>query len=265
MKTNRLLFLFALAIFMVATTNAQKTINSIIKNSEFRVGLTGDQPPYNMKNRNGELMGYEVDIAKAIANGMGVQLKMEVMPFSQLLPALKAGKIDAIMSGMAVTALRSADVLFAGPYIVSGKSILAKSSTIGKLKGVEAANNADYKITCLKGSTSEAFVKGSMPKAQILAVSNYEEGINKVLNDEVDAMVADYPICMITVMRNQGKDLVTLEGPLNIEPIGMAIPAGDIHFHNLIENYLEALRMSGALKALNDKWLEDGSWLVNLE
>ena len=77
--------------------------------------------------------------------------------------------------------------------------------------------------------------------------------------------VADFPICAITVMRNQGKDLVTLEAPLNIEPIGMAIPAGDIHFYNLIENYLEALRLAGAIKALDDKWINDGSWLVNLQ
>ena len=265
MKTKYLLILFALAFMMAITTHAQETINSIIKKGEFRVGLTGDQPPYNMKNRTGEIMGYEVDLARALANGMGVKLKIEQMPFPQLLPALKAGEIDAIMSGMTVTAVRSKDVLFAGPYTVSGKSILAKSSNIEKLKVAEAVNNPDYKITCLKGSTSEAFAKGSMPKAQIIAVSNYEEGINMVLNDEVDAMIADYAICVITIMRNQGKDLVTLDAPLNIEPIGMAIPAGDIHFYNLVENYLEALKLTGALKVLNDKWLEDGSWLINLE
>ena len=262
---KRLLLLSICVLAIVFTGHTQQTINSIIKSGEFRVGLTGNQPPYNMKNRTGELMGYEIDIASAIANGMGVKLSIKEMPFSDLLPALKAGEIDAVMSGMTVTALRSADVLFAGPYAVSGKSILAKSSNIDKLKGAEAANNADYRISCLKGSTSEAFARSSMPKAQIMAVADYEEGINMVLNDEADAMVADYPICVITVMRNEGKDLVTLDAPLNIEPIGMALPAGDVHFHNLVENYIRALELSGAIKILNDKWLQDGSWLVNLK
>lgn len=253
------------AVSIIFTAHSQQTIKSIVKNGEFRVGLTGNQPPYNMKNRSGELMGFEVDIAQAIANGMGVKLKMVEMPFPELLPALKSGKIDAIMSGMAVTAMRNAEVLFAGPYTVSGKSILAKSSMIDKLKGSEAANNENYSISCLKGSTSEAFAKANMPKAKIKTVSNYDEGIAMVLNDEVDAMVADFPICVITVMRNQDKDLVTLDGPMNIEPIGMAIPAGDIHFHNLVENYLEALDLAGALQAFNEKWIKDGSWLVNLK
>jgi len=78
-------------------------------------------------------------------------------------------------------------------------------------------------------------------------------------------MVADYSICVITIMRNQGKDLVTLEGPLNIEPIGMALPADDLHFHNLVENYLKAYDLTGALKIIENKWLKDGSWLFNME
>jgi len=265
MKLKYTLIAVIFGLLFILPAQSQETIKSIIKKGEFRVGLTGNQPPYNMKNRTGELMGYEVDIARTLANGMGVKLKLIEMPFPELLPALKAGKIDAIMSGMTVTAMRSAEVLFAGPYTVSGKSILAKSSKIDKLKSSDAVNNEDYRISCLKGSTSEAFAKANMPKAQIKAVNNYDEGIAMVVNDEVDAMVADFPICIITVMRNQEKDLVTLESPMNIEPIGMALPAGDIHFHNLIESYLGALELSGALEALSKKWIEDGSWLINLK
>ena len=265
MKKRSLLLLLVFSTCLIFTTYSQKTITSIVERGEFRIGLTGNQPPYNMKDRNGKLMGYEVDLAGALANGMGVKLKVVEMPFADLLPALESGKIDAIMSGMTVTADRNAKVLFAGPYTVSGKSILSKSAVINKIRAAQDANSEDYTITCLKGSTSEAFAKFSMPKANIKPVDNYDEGIQMVLNDQVDAMVADFPICAITVMRNQGKDLVTLESPLNIEPIGMALPAGDIHFHNLIENYLEALKLAGAIKALDDKWIKDGSWLVNLQ
>ncbi len=265
MKTKALvLFSFAM-LCIAANTFGQKTINNIIKRGEFRVGMTGNQPPFNMKNKQGELMGFEVELAAIIANGIGVELEMVEMPFSDLLPALQAGKIDAIMSGMTVTAERSTKVVFAGPYTVSGKSILAKSSVIEKLQKAQDANTEDYTITCLKGSTSESFARTNMPKANIKAVSNYKEGIDMLLNDQVDAMVADYPICVITVMRNQGKDLVTLEAPLNIEPIGIALPAGDMHYLNLIDNYIKALRLAGGMKALDDKWMQDGSWLISLQ
>lgn len=256
-----LLFLISLAI----PVNGQKTLNKILKNGEIRIGLTGKQPPYNMKAKSGELMGFEVDLANILANGIGVKLTTVEMPFSELLPALEAGKIDAVMSGMTVTSERSVKAMFAGPYTVSGKSILAKSAVLSKLKGTEEANNEAYKISCLKGSTSEAFVRKYMPKAQSIPVNNYDEGIAMVLSDQADAMVADYPICVITIMRNQGKDLVTLERPLNIEPIGIALPADDLHFHTLVENYLEAFDLAGALKVIDNKWLQDGSWLFSME
>ncbi len=263
LKFTSIILLFFIAFAIPA--NGQKTLAKILKNGEIRIGLTGNQPPFNMKSKAGELMGFEVDLAGALASGMGVKLTTVTMPFSELLPALEAGKIDAIMSGMTVTSERSVKTLFAGPYSISGKSILAKSSILSKMKGIKEANNETYKITCLKGSTSESFVKKNMPKAQAILVENYDEGIAMILNDQVDAMVADYPICAITIMRNQGKDLVTLDGPLNIEPIGMALPSNDLHFHNLMQNYLKAFDMAGAIKILDDKWLKDGSWLFSME
>ena len=265
MKKFYTTFILLFFIAMASPVNGQKTLTKILKNGEIRIGLTGNQPPYNMKSKSGELMGFEVDLANILANSIGVKLTTVEMPFSELLPALEAGKIDAVMSGMTVTSERSVKALFSGPYTVSGKSILAKSSVLSKLKGTEEANNEAYKITCLKGSTSEDFVRKYMPKAQSIPVNNYDEGIAMILNDQADAMVADYPICVITIMRNQGKDLVTLEGPLNIEPIGIALPANDLHFHTLIENYLQAFNLAGALKVIDNKWLEDGSWLFSME
>jgi polar amino acid transport system substrate-binding protein len=265
MKIKYSAIILLLFVAFGSPVNAQKTLAKILKNGEIRIGLTGNQPPFSMKSKSGELMGLEVDLANALAGGMGVKLTTVEMPFSELLPALEAGKIDAVMSGMTVTSERSIKALFAGPYTVSGKSILAKSSVLSKLKGTEEANNEAYKIICLKGSTSEAFVKKYMPKAQSIPVDNYDQGIDMILNDQADAMVADYPICVITIMRNQGKDLVTLESPLNIEPIAMALPADDLHFLNLVENYLKAFDIAGALEILDKKWLKDGSWLFNMQ
>src|SRR6187402_1085184 len=74
---------------------AQKVLAAIVKKGEIRIGMTGNQPPFSMKSKTGELMGYEVDLAKALSTNMGVKLKLVEMPFSELIEALKSGKIDA--------------------------------------------------------------------------------------------------------------------------------------------------------------------------
>jgi polar amino acid transport system substrate-binding protein len=254
-----LLFLFSLPAV------SQKVLESIIKKGEIRIGTTGNQPPYSMKSKTGELIGYEVDLAKALATSMGVKLKLVEMPFSELMVALKSGKIDAIMSGMTITPERNLTVLFAGPYIISGKSILTKSNKVSAFNADTTASGKKYKIVSLKGSTSEEFVKRVMTKHENITVDNYNDAVNMIIKDQADAMVADKPICVITLMKNQGKDLVTTEEPLTIEPIGMALPPGDPQFLNLVTNYLSTLQISGILPALEKKWFNDGSWMLNVE
>jgi len=104
-----------------------------------------------------------------------------------------------------------------------------------------------------------------MNNHEIILVDNYVDGVKMVLDDKADAMVADKPICVISVLKNQGKDLVTSEEPLTIEPIGMALPPGDAQFLNLVENYLASLQLSGSLPQPEKKWFNDGAWMLNVE
>jgi polar amino acid transport system substrate-binding protein len=71
---------------------SQQVLSAIVKKGEIRIGMTGNQPPFSMKSKSGELIGYEVDLANALATNMGVKLKLVEMPFSELMGALKAGK-----------------------------------------------------------------------------------------------------------------------------------------------------------------------------
>src|ERR1700712_2993174 len=198
-----------LSILFSLPAVGQKVLGTIVKNGEIRIGTTGTQPPYSMKSKTGELIGYEIDLAKALSTNMGVKLKLVEIPFSGLMDALKSGKIDAIMSGMTLTPERNLTALFAGPYIISGKSILTKSSKVAAFNADASSGEKKYKIVCLKGSTSEEFVKTVMSKQELIAVNNYNEGVNMVINDQADAMVADKPICVLSVLRYPGKDLVT--------------------------------------------------------
>jgi polar amino acid transport system substrate-binding protein len=268
MNTRHLSIYLAIGILLVFSAlpaAGQQVLAAIVKSGEIRIGTTGNQPPFSMKSKTGELMGYEIDLANALATNMGVKAKLVKLPFSELMDALKSGKIDVIMSGMTITPERNLLALFAGPYVISGKSILTKSSKVAAFNADSGATGKKYKIVCLKGSTSEEFVKTVMSKQELVAVANYNDAVNMVINDQADAMVADKPICVLSIMRFPGKDLVTTEQQLTIEPIGMALPPGDPQFLNLVTNYLSSLQISGILSALEKKWFNDGSWMLSVE
>jgi polar amino acid transport system substrate-binding protein len=236
----------------------------ILSRGALRVGLTGDQPPLNMKARSGQLEGMEVHLATALAASMGVRLELVQKPFPDLLPALQKGDVDVVISGVTITPERNTQVAFAGPYFVTGKSILTKQSTLKEVQDARQLDDPQRTYVTLGGSTSEIFVKTTFPKAKLVTTENYEAAVQMVINDKADAMVGDFLACGLGVWRNPNAGLFTPPTPFTTEAIGIALPADDFLFVNLVQNYLTMLQQTGLLTQLQAKWLTEGSWLNDL-
>ena len=262
-KTVVLVLVSAMLLMAVNIAVAGKAMDSILQKGELVVGITGTQPPLNATNKDGKIIGYDADIAKLIAMNLGVKIKFAAMPFAELLPALTAGNVDMILSSMTMTLERNRKVAFIGPYYVSGKGILTKTQTIGALQQAEGMNNPEFKVAALKNSTSQAFVEQAAPKAQLVSTNSYDEAVDMLLQDKVNAIVADYPYCAFTAFRFQDKGLVAGQSKFTVEPLGIAIPE-DALLINWLGNFVKMLEASGQLKNLTEKWFQDGSWIKEL-
>jgi polar amino acid transport system substrate-binding protein len=247
-----------------ATVSASPVIDRIMRRQQLHVGMSGDQAPLNMTTKDGELIGLEVDLARATAAAMGVELRLVIMPFGNLLEALDAGQIDMIISGMTMTPKRNLQVAFVGPYFVSGKALLTKSKAIAEARDSEVINKPTVTLAALRGSTSQIFVEKGAPRAKAVLTDDYEEAVQMVIDGEVDALVADFPFCAVATFRHPRANLQTLVAPFTFEPLGVALPAGDPLFVNWTGNFLLSLEGSGALAALAEQWFKDGAWLDEL-
>ena len=245
--------------------SATPALDRILKRGALVVGTAGGMPPLNMTTKDGRIIGLEADLAHAMANFMGVRLRFEVMPFRELLPALETGKVDMVLSGMTMTPQRNMKVAFVGPYFITGKSFLTKTKRLLSVKDAGGLNSPDTTLTALQGSTSQLFVEHAAPRARLVKALDYDEAVDMVIQGRVDALVADHPICVVSVLRHPDQGLAVLMTPLTYEPIGIALPAGDPLFVNWTENFLETFEGSGRLKAMKAWWLEDRSWLKELQ
>ena len=239
-------------------------LDRILQSGELRVATSGDQPPFNAVSKDGQLMGLEIDLIRAIAEAMNVNLYLTSMPFPDLLPALRQGKVDMVLSGLSITPQRIREFAFVGPYVLSGKSVLTDSATLMNMKSPRDLDKPELTLVALEGSTSVDYVKRVAPQAKLVTTSNYAEAVKMLLNQEANAMIADMPACVLTVLQNPRADLATPSQPFNIEPIGIAIPANDERFRNLIETYMDAFESTGVLDALRKEWLEGGDWVLAL-
>lgn len=275
MHKIKIILLFVLLSVAVLITGCSHLFNSrassspilgrIVEKGELVVGMTGNMPPLNMTTKAGKVIGLEPDLSRDIATAMGVKLSIRTMPFSELLAALQTGKVDMIMSGMTITPKRNLDVAFVGPYFLSGKCILSKQEALSAADGAGVLNHSSLKLAALKGSTSQQFVEELAPEAELTPIVDYDEGVDMVLNDRADALVGDYPICIVSLLRYPDRGLVSVISLLTQEPLGVALPANDPLFVNWMENFLSNLESNGILTDLKEHWFENGPWLKELK
>ena len=272
MRKLKILAFFAFsAVFITGCATSGTTggstsgnLQRIQEQGELVVGVSGNMPPMNMTDRSGKLIGLDVDLARLMAGAMGVSLRLEPMAFADLLPALEAGSVDVIVSNMTMTPERNLRAAFVGPYFNSGKCVLSKIETLAKAEEVDTINQADVRLTALQGSTSQVFVEELAPKAQFTPARDYDEAVNLVLTDKVHAMIADYPICVVSLLRHKEAGLISVITTLIYEPIGIALPAGDTQFINWTENFLHRMERTNQLEVLRRRWFERDDWLTRL-
>ncbi len=262
MKKMRILVVLCWLTAIPAT--AQRVLDRIIKEEVLRIGLSGDQPPFAMEAIDGSLIGFEVDLARLLADAMNVEPELVQMPFNDLLPALKKGDIDVVMSGMTMTLPRNMQYAFVGPYVVTGKSVLSRSASYSR-DNINELNAKNIKIASLKGSTSEAYAIAQFPEAIHVSVTNYAEAVQMLRNNEVNALVTDYLQCTYMAYKNSTDRFYVMPGMLTTERIGLAVSPIDPLFVNLLTNFLDELTDSGQLNELENEWIRSLDWMSQVE
>lgn len=252
-----------LALTLATVTMAGPVLDGILKKGELTVGLTGNQPPMNAKNKAGKIIGMDVALAELIAMNMGVRLKLVSMPFADLLPALQAGKLDMVISGITITPDRNLKVAFVGPYYISGKGIVTRTGMVAAIKNAQGLNEPEFRIATLKNSTSQKMVEKAAPKAKLITTGSYGESLEMLLKDKVDVIVADYPFCALTAFRNSDKGLTAGNARLTYEPLGIAIPE-DTLLINWMQNFMMMIEGNGALDKLRNHWFNEEVWMKEL-
>ena len=262
--------LAALACVLLALAGCQRrdappsALQHILSSGELRVGTAADVPPLAMHDRSGQLIGLEVDLVRALAATMNSKVNFVEIPFADLIPAIERGEIDLAIAGMTITPERNARVAFAGPYLISGNTLLARTRELADTEDLAQLDDAKLSFAALDSSTSASFVRTHLPKAKLVTFPDNDSGVKALLAGQVDGMIGDQQVCTVARWRNPDAELYVRYSPFTTEPLGIAVSPGDPLFLNLMTNYLNTLEETGELAQMKAKWLGDGTWLERL-
>lgn len=262
---------FALFAFSAAAWCAdielarQSTVEDILKRGELRVGFEAGYVPFEMTDKNGRFVGFDIDMAKEMAKAMGVKFVPVNTAWDGIIPALLSNKFDVIMSGMTVTQERNLKVNFADPYIIVGQTILLSKKHEDTVKSYKDLNDSKYTVTSKLGTTGEQAVKRHIPKANYKSFETETEAFLEVLNGRADAYVYDLPNC-VYLYAQQGKGkVIFLDEPFTYEPLAWALNKGDPDFLNWLNNFLRQVKNDGRYDRIYNKWIKGTDWMTDIQ
>lgn len=262
------LLLFAAMSANAADINLAKksTLESILKTGTLRVGLEPGYMPFEMTDKKGNIVGFDVDMVKEMAKAMGVKLELVSIAWDGIIPGLMAGKYDLIASGMTVNQARNLKVNFADPYIVVGQTALVSKKYADEINTWKDLNNPKYTITSKLGTTGEQSAKRLFPKATYKSFEMEDQAMLETMNGQATATVYDLPMTSIFYAQHGKKaGMKFLNKPFTYEPLGWAINKGDPDFLNWLNNFLRQVKNDGRYDRIYNKWFGSDKWYKDMQ
>ena len=238
--------------------SSESVIEEIKKRGAIKIGLSLFIP-WSMRDKNGELIGFELDVGRKLAEDMGVDAEFVPTAWDGIIPALVSGKFDVIISGMSVTATRNLTVNFTEPYAFSGLSIVANQQMTDGLSE-EDFNSPDVTFAARRGATPATVIGNAFPDANLLLFDEDGASVQEVLNGNAHATMASEP----TPSREARKYPDTLYVPFETmyDPRGeaFALRKGDPDALNFFNNWIGHNWRTGWLKERHDYWFKTEEW-----
>jgi polar amino acid transport system substrate-binding protein len=241
-----------------AQTAPQSTIETIEKRGTMMVGMA-TFVPWAMRDTDGKLIGFEIDVATKLAADLGVKLELVPTAWDGIIPSLLAGKFDVIIGGMTITPKRNLTVNFSAPYDYAGTGLAVVASMQNGFK-LEDLNSPKITITCRRGASSCANLAEYFPKATLRQFDDDAALTQEVLNGNAQAFGASEPLPTRTASENPGKLFIPLsqDQELNRLPAGMAIRKGDVDTLNVLNNWIEV--NTKFFQQRRHYWFETQDW-----
>lgn len=238
-------------------TAEDTSLTDVQEKGYFTLGLDADFAPMGFTQEDGEIVGFDIDLAKAVAEKMGVEVEVKPIDWNAKSMELSTGKIDVIWNGFSITDERRQEVLFSNPYLSTKQSIVVKADSDIKTK----ADLAGKKVALQDGSTSEDALKADTATYESVGEDNISRfAENSQVLMEVDSGRADAAIIDEVFVRyylqkeNMLDKFVVLEEGFDEEDYGVGGRQGDYALMEAINKALDECKAEGITSEISVKW-----------
>lgn len=217
--------------------------------TELRIAMSGQYPPFNYFDDNNNLVGFDVDISTEVARRLDMKPELITTAWDGIIAGLLADKYDLIIGSMAITPERLKSVDFSDPYYTSGAQVFGHKGT--KMTGPEDLAGKTVGVT--QGTTYEVEVKKIKGIKKVSTYDGPPLMYMEMKNKRIDAFVTDR-LVGLNGIKKSGYDFVLVGPPMYKEEMGIAIRKGRDDLLSSINEALAAMKEDGTYKEISEKW-----------
>lgn len=254
MIRRRLLLKFAAGLCLLAATGCSERASTYGEGPVLRVGMDLSYPPFEMQDKSGRPDGVSVRIAEALATKLGRPLKIVPMDFSGLIPALKTGNIDLILSSMTATDERQKSIDFSAPYAFTGLALLVHNDS--SIQSIEDLKKSGRVITAKAGTTGETWAIANLPGAKRVIFQDQTACVLEVSQGRADAFIYD----QLSIFKYAEENIATTRGllePFVEESWAIGIAQGKPELLQQVNEFLDGFRAEDGFEKLGERYLQD--------
>jgi polar amino acid transport system substrate-binding protein len=242
---------------------AARDLQDVLNSGTLRVGVTLFAP-WAARGADGELVGFEVDVARQLAADMGVKAQLLPYDVDRLVPALESGEIDIIAAGLTITPERALHVNFSNPYAESGIGLATHVERTASVTDIKALDSDTITIAAVENSVGVQLARRLWPRARVQVFPSVEAAGEALVAGEVHGYVEDEPVPTFLALEHPGVVDVPTGRPLLASPAGFAVNKGDPDFLAFLNAWITARQTDTWLPTTASYWFESLRWRERL-
>lgn len=257
-KNVLIVLLLSMAAFIISGCGESAKDNSwekVKEKGQFVLGLDDSFPPMGYRNEKGEIVGFDVDIAKEVCARLQIKLKLQPINWDAKEQELNSGKIDCIWNGFTITAERQNNLLFTAPYMKNRQVLIVNAGSpfrsLADLKGKKLGLQAG-------SSAADALNSATDFKASLQEVVEFDDNMMALMDLEkggIDVVLMDEIVARFYI-KNKNKQYQVLDEELASEDYGIGFRKKDQKLMEKIQNTLEEMAADGTLAKISAKWFD---------
>ncbi|MYF71168.1 MAG: transporter substrate-binding domain-containing protein [Proteobacteria bacterium] len=238
--------------------SAESVIETIKRRGAIKIGLSLFMP-WTMRDINGDLIGFEIDVGRRLAEDMGVEAEFIPTAWDGIIPALISGKFDVIISGMSITPQRNLTVNFTRPYAYTGATIVANRRLTEGIS-LEDYNSPEVSFAVRRATLGAVVVAYTFPDAELLLFDDEAATMQEVLNGTAHATIASEPAPSSYARTYPDILHIPFDQLFDEQSEGFAVRKGDPDALNFFNHWIANHLRSGWLQERHDYWFKSDDW-----